>query len=354
MEPTPKRKKRSAWKIILIVIGVLLVAGGSVFGYFVYQANETAENANKELARGEKSERREETVDLTKDHFSVLLAGVDGGASLEEGRTDSLMVATFNKESRQVTLVSIPRDSYVDIITDEAPFKDKINHAYSYGGIDTTIATVENLFNIPIDYYATINFDGIEDLVDAVGGVEVDVVIPISGRATGNVELQPGVQVLNGKEALAYARMRKEDPEGDIGRAKRQQQVIEAIINEATTIDSFTKLNRIMNAVGNNIRTNMSLSEASQLQPYAKSLRSFNRETLDGTDLTLGGVYYYDLDPMDLNDTQSLLQTELGLPVTADSTPFGEPYTAPFDDADSTDESDSVPTDDSMSETTTY
>ncbi|MBR3062609.1 MAG: LCP family protein [Exiguobacterium sp.] len=333
---TPPRKKKSPWKIVLIVLGVVLLIGGSAFGYFVFKANETAENANKALERGDKSERRDETIDLTKDHFSVLLAGVDGGASLEEGRTDSLMVATFNKESRQVTLVSIPRDSYVDIIIDdEEPFKDKINHAYAYGGIDTTIATVENLLDIPIDYYATINFDGIEDLVDAVGGVEIDVLIPISGKATGDVELEPGVQVLNGKEALAYARMRKQDPAGDIGRAGRQQQVIEAIIHEATTINSFTKLNRIMNAVGENIRTNMTLSEASQLQPYAKSLKSFNRETLEGTDLTLNGVYYYEIDPADLRDAQALLQTELGMPVTAD-----EP---------SNDE-----TDDSMTETITY
>lgn len=317
----PPRKKRSPWKIVLIVLGVVLLIGGSAFGYFVFKANETAENANKALERGDKSERRDEAIDLTKDHFSVLLAGVDGGASLEEGRTDSLMVATFNKESRQVTLVSIPRDSYVDIlIDDEDPFKDKINHAYAYGGIDTTIATVENLLDIPIDYYATINFDGIEDLVDAVGGVEIDVLIPISGKATGNVELEPGVQVLNGKEALAYARMRKQDPAGDIGRAGRQQQVIEAIIHEATTINSFTKLNRIMNAVGENIRTNMTLSEASQLQPYAKSLKSFNREKLEGTDLTLNGVYYYEIDPADLRDAQALLQTELGMPVTADET----------------------------------
>ena len=337
MEPTPPRKKKHVWKVILIVLGVLLLIGGSAFGYFVFKANETAENTNEKLERGDKSERREETVDLTKDHFSVLLAGVDGGASLEEGRSDSLIVATFNKKSRQVTLVSIPRDSYVDIIleSEDTPFKDKINHAYAYGGIDATIATVENLLDIPIDYYATINFDGIEDLVDAVGGVEVDVLIPISGQATGNVELEPGVQVLNGEEALAYARMRKQDPAGDIGRAGRQQQVIEAIINEATTINSFTKLNRIMNAVGENIRTNMSLAEASQLQPYAKSLRAFNRETLKGTDLTLDGVYYYELDPTDLQEKQALLQTELGLPVTAEETPSEE-------------------TDDSMTETTTY
>lgn len=335
------RKKRPVWKIVLLVLGLVLLIGGSAFGYFVYKANETAENANSELTRGDKSDRREETVDLTKDHFSVLLAGVDGGASLEEGRTDSLMVATFNKESRQVTLVSIPRDSYVDIVTTDGEFKDKINHAYAYGGIDTTIATVEKLFDIPIDYYATINFDGIEDLVDAVGGVEVDVLVPISGRATGNVELEPGVQTLDGKEALAYARMRKDDPEGDVGRAKRQQQVLEAIINEATTINSFTKLNRIMNAVGDNIRTNMSLSEASQLQPYTKSLRSFNQETLAGGDLTIGGVYYYELDPADLSDKRSLLKTELGLPLTAEDGDNGT--------GDGLNE-----TEDGFSETTTY
>lgn len=331
----PPRKTRTPWKVILIALGIVLVLGGAAFGYFVFKANETAENTNDALDRGDKSERRDDSIDLTKDHFSVLLAGVDGGALLEEGRTDSLMVATFNKESRQVTLVSIPRDAYVDIVTMDGEFKDKINHAYAYGGIDTTIATVENLFDIPIDYYATINFDGIEDLVDAVGGVEVDVLIPISGRATGNVELEPGVQTLNGKEALAYARMRKDDPEGDVGRAKRQQQVLEAIINEATTINSFAKLNRIMNAVGNNIRTNMTLAEASQLQPYTKSLRSFNQETLKGGDLTIGGVYYYEIDEADLEDKQALLKTELGLPVTAET--------------DTQEESD-----DNLSETTTY
>ncbi|KDN57719.1 LCP family protein [Exiguobacterium sp. AB2] len=331
----PPRKTRTPWKVILIALGIVLVLSGAAFGYFVFKANETAENTNDALDRGDKSERRDDSIDLTKDHFSVLLAGVDGGALLEEGRTDSLMVATFNKESRQVTLVSIPRDAYVDIVTTDGEFKDKINHAYSYGGIDTTIATVENLFDIPIDYYATINFDGIEDLVDAVGGVEVDVLIPISGRATGNVELEPGVQTLNGQEALAYARMRKDDPEGDVGRAKRQQQVLEAIINEATTINSFAKLNRIMNAVGNNIRTNMTLAEASQLQPYTKSLRSFNQETLKGGDLTIGGVYYYEIDEADLEDKQALLKTELGLPVTAET--------------DTQEESD-----DNLSETTTY
>ncbi|QUE87397.1 LCP family protein [Exiguobacterium alkaliphilum] len=331
----PPRKTRTPWKVILIALGIVLVLGGAAFGYFVFKANETAENTNDALDRGDKSERRDDSIDLTKDHFSVLLAGVDGGALLEEGRTDSLMVATFNKESRQVTLVSIPRDAYVDIVTTDGEFKDKINHAYAYGGIDTTIATVENLFDIPIDYYATINFDGIEDLVDAVGGVEVDVLIPISGRAAGNVELEPGVQTLNGKEALAYARMRKDDPEGDVGRAKRQQQVLEAIINEATTINSFAKLNRIMNAVGNNIRTNMTLAEASQLQPYTKSLRSFNQETLKGDDLTIGGVYYYEIDEADLEDKQALLKTELGLPVTAET--------------DTQEESD-----DNLSETTTY
>ncbi|MDX5323683.1 MAG: LCP family protein [Exiguobacterium sp.] len=331
----PPRKTRTPWKVILIALGIVLVLSGAAFGFFVFKANERAENTNDALDRGDKSERRDDSIDLTNDHFSVLLAGDDGGALLEEGRTDSLMVATFNKESRQVTLVSIPRDAYVDIVTTDGEFKDKINHAYSYGGIDTTIATVENLFDIPIDYYATINFDGIEDLVDAVGGVEVVVLIPISGRATGNVELEPGVQTLNGQEALAYARMRKDDPEGDVGRAKRQQQVLEAIINEATTINSFAKLNRIMNAVGNNIRTNMTLAEASQLQPYTKSLRSFNQETLKGGDLTIGGVYYYEIDEADLEDKQALLKTELGLPVTAET--------------DTQEESD-----DNLSETTTY
>ena len=328
-----RRKVSPAKRIAIIagaIIGVFLLIGAGMAYYLYNQVDTTVDRLNE--SAGLSPDRMNQQTISDKKPVSVLLLGVDRRAD-EQGRSDSIIVMTLNPNSDESAMLSIPRDTKTEIVGKGT--MDKINHAYSYGGIDTTIATVENLFDIPIDYYATINFDGIEDLVDAVGGVEVDVLIPISGRATGNVELEPGVQTLNGQEALAYARMRKDDPEGDVGRAKRQQQVLEAIINEATTINSFAKLNRIMNAVGNNIRTNMTLAEASQLQSYTKSLRSFNQETLKGGDLTIGGVYYYEIDEADLEDKQALLKTELGLPVTAET--------------DTQEESD-----DNLSETTTY
>lgn len=314
VEEETKQSRKHFWLIGIVVVVVLSCSALFIaFAYAFIETNNAVEDTIQPLVRGEKSERRDEVLDLTKDHFSVLLLGLDNRENNDTGRTDTLIVATFNKETNQVSLVSIPRDSYVAINNDGNRFFDKINHAYSYGGVDLTIETVENLFDIPIDYYATINFKGVRDLVDALGGIEVDVLIPVSGSETGNVNLKPGVQTLNGKEALAYVRMRKQDPEGDIGRTKRQQQVVESIVSAAADIDSLGQIADILGTIRKNVRTNMTLMEATQLQPYAESLRDFDQYTLKGGDSKINGIYYYQLDEVDLEAKRELLKRELGL-----------------------------------------
>ena len=314
------KPKRSWFKVFVTIFLVVFIAGGAAFAYVANKTFQTAKQSEVELSRGDKSDKRAAAVDLTKDHFSVLLVGTDERPGDTSSRADTMIVATFNKTNKQVSLLSIPRDSLVMIPS--VGYEDKINHSYAFGGIDSTIETVEKLLDIPIDYYGSINFNGVVAIVDAVGGIEVDVKLPIdtlnSSDKKGGVKLEPGLQRLNGEEALAYARMRYEDPEGDIGRTKRQQQVVQAIIDQSTSFGSITKLNKLMDATGDNFTTNMSLTEAFQLQPFVKSLDTVNRIDLKGTDAKINGAYYYQLDPGSLTDAKTMLKEQLNLPDTAD------------------------------------
>lgn len=316
-------KPRKTWVRVLVwTVLFVLFTGGGAFAYVTYKTFQTANGTQSELRRGDKSDKRETTVDLTKDHFSVLLAGTDARPGDTSSRADTLIVATFNKQGKKVSMLSIPRDSLVYIPYVER--EDKINHSFAHGGIDATIETVENLLDIPIDYYALVNFNGVVTIVDALGGIEVDVLLPIntldSNDKRQSIQLEPGLQTLNGEEALAYARMRYEDPEGDIGRTKRQQQVIQAIVEKSTSLSSITKLNGLLDAAGENLQTNMSLSEAMQLQPFIKSLNQVARIELKGADTKINGGYYYQIDPTSLEQTKQELKAQLGLVADTGST----------------------------------
>jgi LCP family protein required for cell wall assembly len=314
------KPKRPWFKMFVVGFLVVFVTGAATFAYVANKTFQTAKQSEVELSRGDKSDKRAAAVDLTKDHFSVLLVGTDERPGDTSSRADTMIVATFNKTDKKVNLLSIPRDSLVTIPS--VGYEDKINHSYAFGGIDATIETVETLLDIPIDYYGSINFNGVVAIVDAVGGIEVDVKLPIdtldSSNKKNGVQLEPGLQRLNGEEALAYARMRYQDPEGDIGRTKRQQQVVQAIIDQSASFGSIPKLNKLMDATGDNFKTNMSLTEAFQLQPFAKSLNAVDRIDLKGTDTRINGAYYYQLDPESLSDAKAMLKEQLNLPETTD------------------------------------
>ena len=154
-------------------------------------------------------------------------------------------------------MVSIPRDSYVYIPVEKK--KDKITHAHVFGGTEGTIETVEELFDIPVDYFVKLNFNAFIDVVDALGGIEVDVPITFTEQNSKDtadaIHLKKGLQELNGEEALALSRTRKID--NDIERGKRQQLVLQAIIDKAVSIGSITKYGKLMESMGDNLTTNM-------------------------------------------------------------------------------------------------
>lgn len=207
--------------------------------------------------------------------LTFLLMGVDSEkAGLNANAAfngDTLMLITFNPTTLTATMVSIPRDTYVPIACNNNRYA-KINSSAAYG-TSCVIDTVSNFLDVEIDYYVKINFKGVVELVDAIGGVEVDVEAPTynsdkydgmmceqnSDRQFGSslVCIEPGLQTLNGEQALAYARNRHMYIGGDLDRIRHQQQVVEAIASKALQFSSITDLQNILNAISSNIATNM-------------------------------------------------------------------------------------------------
>ena len=252
-----------------------------------------------------------------KEPFTILLMGVDSeidGLNANAAfNGDTLMLITFNPKTLNATMFSIPRDTYVPIACNNNKYA-KINSSAAYG-TSCVIDTVEQLTDITIDYYVKINFKGVVDLVDALGGIEVDIEAPdfnynhgvnCGGRfceqnsdrdtsASGMIYLDPGLQTINGEEALAYARCRHLYLQSDIDRNKHQQQVVEAIAKKAASLDNLSKIEEILNAVTKNITTNMS---SKQILSFYDVLKSMIASSLsDGSFLTIEKTYleYYSL-----------------------------------------------------------
>lgn len=199
--------------------------------------------------------------------FTILLMGID---STDEVLTknaiangDTLILITFNPKTLNATMLSIPRDSYVPISCWSGKPENKITHAAAYGN-DCMINTIQDYFDVNIDYYAKINFKGLVKLVDAVGGVEVEVeqnLCTDNSNREEQVCIHPGVQTLNGEEALVYARNRKQLANGDFGRAAHQQIIVKALINKMKTITDVTKFMDILNTVSNSMDTNLTTKQ---------------------------------------------------------------------------------------------
>jgi polyisoprenyl-teichoic acid--peptidoglycan teichoic acid transferase len=316
-----RRRKKSPFRrflrfllLVLLLFGISAVGYG---GYLAYQVKSTADKSFNELDR-EKSDLRLEKVELGEDPITILLMGIESYAG-SPGHADAVILLAINPETNQSKIVSIPRDTrtYLPIIER----KDKIGNSYAYGKKgekeQATIESVEELLDVPIDYYVSTNFKGFPELVDEVGGIDVDVPFNFSeGTLDGKMAyFKKGEMHLNGKEALAYVRMRKQDKRGDFGRQERQLQAIKAIANEAISIKSITRADDILGTVGDNIKTNISLHEMFALRNFYNKFKNneIPRSQIVGTDEYIDNVYYYVPDDDSLEEISSELQQLLKL-----------------------------------------
>ncbi len=229
---------------------------------------------------------------IIKDPFTVLLMGVDSekdGLDRDAAfNGDSLVLITFNPNTLNATVLSIPRDTYVPIACFKNKKKNKITHA-AWQGVDCMEKTIENFTGIDIDYHVKMNFKGVVGLVDALGGVDVDVPVSFceqdSNRWGGDSQicLKPGMQTLNGEQALALARHRKTLARGDIQRGLNQQLVIQGMLQKLSDINSIEKVNSILDSVSKNMDTNITTNQILSFYNVGKDilLKSTSTSTSD-------------------------------------------------------------------------
>lgn len=211
--------------------------------------------------------------------FSVLLMGVDsekdGLTSSTASNGDALILVTFNPSTSNITMVSIPRDSYVPIMCFDNKIENKITHA-AWKGTDCMLDTIENFLNVPIDYYVKINFKGVVGLVDALGGITVDVPKKLctgdSDRGFNVVCVEPGIRRLNGEQALVLTRNRHQLAGGDLDREQNQQLVIKGILEEFKNIRSIDQITNILNSISRNIDTNFTTDQLLSFYNLGKEL----------------------------------------------------------------------------------
>jgi len=223
-----------------------------------------------------------------REPFSMLLLGVDERAG-DRGRSDTMILLTVHPRSGKAIALSIPRDTRVRMPNSDK--NDKINHAYAFGGTSLAVEAVEQAFGVPIAYYMKTNMEGLVSIVDTLGGVDVsnEQAFEYEGFA-----FPVGEQHLNGEKALAYSRMRKLDPRGDIGRTSRQRQVLSGAIDRVTSGSSIVKLPKLLSRLSEYVRTNLTSDEMIDLATnYHSAIRNVDTLYLQGQGQTIGGIYYY-------------------------------------------------------------
>ena len=320
-EKKKSKKSRKALKIVLIVILVLVVIIAAVFaaGYtYIYSM---LEEMNQETINLNEVSIDDAVADELNDYRNIALFGID---SREDdygrgNRSDCIIIASVNKKTNEVKLVSVYRDTYL-LLTGRS--LDKVTHAYSYGGAELAVSTLNANLDLNIEEYVTVNFDAVVDAVDALGGIRMEITsdevkyinnyIDENNRVTGHNSSHittAGTYNLDGVQALAYSRIRYTSG-GDYKRTERMRDVLEAMLKKAKTL-SVSELINFVNIMLPKISTNISSTDIIGLAPTLMNIdisesNGWPEETQGST---IGGVYYG--VPVNLEDNVAKLHEEL-------------------------------------------
>jgi LCP family protein required for cell wall assembly len=267
-------KKKKEKKIILIIFTVLLLTALffllEYFGIFPFSSDIMSYN-----------------------RVNILIIGCD---EIENhGRADTIVFLSISPKTKDVLILSIPRDTRVEI---PEMGMDKINHAYAFGGEKLISKTVSSFLDVPIHFYAVADFIGFVQIIDALGGVEMDVekeMYYVDKAGGVEINLYPGKQILDGEKALQYIRFRY-DKLGDLGRIKRQQKLALAVIKKMIHFDSITKIPQIAEGVKGYIETNIEAQDAIALANLFRGVNQekFRIETVQGEPVYIKGISYLD------------------------------------------------------------
>ena len=299
-----KKNKSSYVKYILILV-VVFILSGMVGAFFANALVDNKPDYNEDDKKG---------MLVAKDKATVMIMGVDERAD-DVGRSDTLMIATLDPDKNQAALLSVPRDTRVKI---KGHGFDKINAAYAYGGRKLTQETIESLLNTHIDHYIKINVHGFTKIIDALGGIDIDVEKrmyyedPWDDDGGLYIDLQPGMQHMDGKTAITYVRYR--DEEGDIGRIKRQQNFMKAVMDKLVSPTIIPKLPAIVSAVSDSVETDMSVSEILSFLGTLQDAKDngLKSEMLPGKPVYIEGISYW---VPDISKTRQIVANTLGIKI---------------------------------------
>lgn len=306
------KKKPSFMKKLGCSIGIIFLVLLITAGIFVWKVYSDVTSTTDEIYQDvDKNELREDPVEVgNKEPFSILLLGVDTGdlGRTEQGRSDTMMVMTVNPNTDQTSIVSIPRDTYTEIIGRGT--MDKINHAYAFGGVSMSMNTVQNLLDVPIDYYVEVNMQGVKDIVDTLGGVQVTP--SLSFEYDGHSFVEGQTTTLDGNAALAYSRMRYDDPNGDYGRQARQRQIIVAAMSKVASLSTIMNYQGVLGTLENNMQTNLTFDNmVSIFNDYRGAASNVEQIQLQGAGTKIDGIYYAIIDDSELATVTEKLKTQL-------------------------------------------
>ncbi|GFZ26912.1 LCP family protein [Lactobacillus corticis] len=304
-------KKRHVFAWILSVVAVFAVAAGLYSAYVYFQAKNAVDKTydSKNSVTVKKGEFN------GKHSFAVLLLGTDTGAldrTEKMGNTDTIIVAVVNPKKKRYSLISIPRDTLAQMVGAKSYTMEKINAAYSIGGAKMAMKSVSKLINVPIKYYALVNMGGLMKMIRYVGGINIKPLL--SFEYSGYVFKKGKLTHMGGAGALAYSRMRYEDPEGDYGRQKRQRQVITALVKKAVSLNSLSNLSSILKTVSSNVKTNLPFSALQSIVVnYRSSAATEKSDYLHGYSTYIDEASYQVMATKELQRISNYVRKELGL-----------------------------------------
>lgn len=309
--------KSKVFKWIASIVVILLIGGG-VYAFTMYQkVSKTMNQIHQSLDRDHSPQRIEDVSTKAKKPISILVLGIDPGKDELEnktetyGRSDTIMLLTLNPNTKSMKTLSIPRDTYGEIVGKNE--NDNINRAYAYGNINMAVNTIEKYINVPIDYYVTVGTSSVKDIVNILGGIDVNNNHDFSVDGTHFPE---GVVHLTGNTAEAYLRDRHNDPNGDFGRQERVRDIVSATIKKGADIQTLSNLEPILTAVGKDVKTNLTQDDMiSMIQNY-KDCRNNNEELqmLGGEGFFTGTMWHYRVKDETKKEITNKLRQNLEIP----------------------------------------
>ncbi|USS93567.1 LCP family protein [Fructilactobacillus ixorae] len=305
-----------AWKWMAGLLGAALLLLG--FAFLQYQRVSSTLDSTYSSA---KNSRDVSKIIKQRKPFTVLLMGTDTGelGRTDKGRTDSMILATVNPNTKKTTFTSIPRDTKVVVPGDSQPY-EKINAAYTIGGADSATEVVHKLFNVPVDFYAVVNMKGIKQMVNAVGGVDITPNLTFDYEG---ISVKKGkTEHMNGQTALQYTRMRYQDPLGDYGRQIRQRQVLNAVLQKGLSIGNVSRYGEILNSLKGNLQTDLTFNDMITIAgSYRDAAKNLKQTALQCDNAMVDGISYQVAPDRELLKVSNQIRESLDLPPEDELTP---------------------------------